>query len=179
MSAQAKEEASKIAKTIDQDPHAKTAAAGILEPIYQVAEFLAFPAFHWLAFALMASGVVSFALQLVLGKLVVLARMGFSLKEIHSDAISLLISVVGLVLTTRRAAGKFEFHSKSCRGHLGNGGGRMGESFCIDGASHRNSKRWQVARERRRAEEIVDAVREHRLGRATLPRSREVGTRID
>ena len=104
LTSQAEDEVSKIAKTIDQDPTAKTAAAGILQPIYQVAEALAFPAFHWLAFALMAAGVVSYALQLILGKLIVLTRMGFSVKEIISDAISLAISIVGLVLTTQAAA---------------------------------------------------------------------------
>lgn len=104
LTAQAKDGVSKIAKTIDQDPTAKTTAAGILQPIYKVAEALAFPAFHWIAFALMCSGVFSFVLQLVLGKLVVLSRMGFSLKEIISDAVGLAISVVGLVLTTQAAA---------------------------------------------------------------------------
>ena len=98
------EEVSKIAKKVDQNPRAKDAAAGVLQPIYLVAKALAFPAFHWLAFALMAAGVVSYALQLALGKLVVLARLGFSLKEIASDAVGLAISVVGLVLTTQAAA---------------------------------------------------------------------------
>ena len=101
---QVKETAEKLAKTLDQDPRAKTAAAGILQPIYVVAENLAFPAFHWLAFALMTAGVVSYALQLVLGKMVVLMRMGFSLGEIISDAFGLAISVIGLVLTTQAAA---------------------------------------------------------------------------
>ena len=101
---QVQETAEKLAKTLDKDPRAKTAAAGILQPIYVVAENLAFPAFHWLAFALMTAGVVSYALQLVLGKLVVLMRMGFSLGEIISDAFGLAISVIGLVLTTQAAA---------------------------------------------------------------------------
>ena len=98
------EEVSKIARQVDQDPRANTAAAGVLKPIYQIAEKLAFPAFHWVAFALMAAGVVSYALQLALGKLVVLTRLGFSLKEIVSDTVGLAISVVGLVLTTQAAA---------------------------------------------------------------------------
>ena len=98
------EEVTKIAKQVDQDPRAKSAAAGILQPIYLVAEKLAFPAFHWVAFSFMAAGVVSYALQLALGKLVVLTRMGFSIKEIASDAVGLAISVVGLVLTTQAAA---------------------------------------------------------------------------
>jgi len=75
-----------------------------LQPIYLLAERLAFPSFHWLAFGLMTAGVVSYLLQLVLGKLVVLSRMGFSVKEILSDLISLIISLVGLVLTTQAAA---------------------------------------------------------------------------
>ena len=101
---QVKETAEKIAKSLDKDPRATTAAAGVLQPIYAVAENLAFPAFHWLAFALMTAGVVSYTLQLVLGKLVVLMRMGFSLGEIISDAFGLAISVIGLVLTTQAAA---------------------------------------------------------------------------
>ncbi len=98
------EEVSKIARQLDQNPQAKEVAAGVLQPIYVVAKKLAFPAFHWVAFALMVAGVVSYALQLGLGKLVVLTRLGFSLKEIVSDAVGLAISVVGLVLTTQAAA---------------------------------------------------------------------------
>jgi hypothetical protein len=51
----------------------------------------------------MVAGVVSFALQLVLGKLVVLMRMGFSFTEILSDALGLVVSLIGLVLTTQAA----------------------------------------------------------------------------
>jgi hypothetical protein len=97
-------EVNKIADVVDHDPRAQKAAAGILQPIYSLAESLSFPAFHWVALALMSTGVVSFTLQLVLGKLVVLTRMGFSLKEIISDAVCLKISLVGLVLTTQAAA---------------------------------------------------------------------------
>ena len=93
-----------IAKEVDQSPQAKQISAGILQPIYLLAEHLSFPMFHWLAFAAMATGVVSYALQLVLGKLVVLSKMGFSPAEILSDALGLVISVVGLVLTTQAAA---------------------------------------------------------------------------
>ena len=98
------DEAKKIAEKVDQDPRAAKAAAGILQPIYLVAEKLSFDAFHWVAFALMSTGVFSFALQLVIGKLVVLLRTGFSLKEILSDAVGLAISVFGIVLTTQAAA---------------------------------------------------------------------------
>ncbi len=100
---EAADKAAEIAVKIDENEAAREAAAGILQPIYIAAETLAFPAFYWLAFALMAAGVVSFALQLVLGKLVVLSKGSINLKEILSDAISLIISVIGLVLTTQAA----------------------------------------------------------------------------
>ena len=61
-------------------------SAGILKPIYALAEYFSFPAFHWIAFAIMVAGVVSFALQLVLAKLVVLSKGSVSIKEILSDA---------------------------------------------------------------------------------------------
>ncbi len=64
----------KIAEKVDQDPRAKEASAGLLTFIYRVAEKLSFPAFHWAAFALMVAGVVSYAFQLVLGKLALLLR---------------------------------------------------------------------------------------------------------
>lgn len=100
----AQKKVEEIAKEVDQSPRAKEISAGILQPIYQLAEQLSFPLFHWAAFAILAAGVVSYALQLVLGKLVVLARMGFSPAEIISDAHGLVISLVGLVLTTQAAA---------------------------------------------------------------------------
>lgn len=101
---QTKESVGEIAKEVDESKQAKEISAGILQPIYQVAEYLSFPAFHWLAFAIMAAGVVSYALQLVLTKLVLLLRASLNLSEILSDAMGLVISVVGLVLTTQAAA---------------------------------------------------------------------------
>lgn len=92
-----------IAKDVDQSQAAREASAGILKPIYVLAEHLAFPMFHWVAFALMAAGVVGFALQLVLAKLVVLSKLSFSIREILSDALGLAISLFGLVLTTQAA----------------------------------------------------------------------------
>lgn len=94
---------SEFAEQVDQDERAQEAKAGILKPIYMLAEYCSFPTFHWVAFTLMVAGVIGFALQLVLGKLVVLANRGFSLKEILSDGIVLAISLVGLVLTTQAA----------------------------------------------------------------------------
>lgn len=93
-----------IARQVDLDPRAHEISAGILKPIYQLAEFLSFSAFHWVAFACMVAGVVSYAFQLVLGKLVVLSKMSLSPSEILSDVLGLVISVVGLVLTTQAAA---------------------------------------------------------------------------
>ena len=72
-----------------------------------------FPAFHWIAFAVMVAGVVSFALQLTIGKLVVLAKAAFSPAEILSDALGLTVSLVGLVLTTQAAAENSSFTGSS------------------------------------------------------------------
>lgn len=93
-----------ITQDVDQSQAAQEVSAGILKPIYLLAEHLAFPMFHWVAFALMTAGVVGFALQLVLAKLVVLSKLSFSFREILSDAIGLAISLFGLVLTTQAAA---------------------------------------------------------------------------
>jgi ABC-type multidrug transport system fused ATPase/permease subunit len=100
----ARDTAGAVAESIDANKQAQEASAGILAPIYRLAEAFSFPAFHWIAFAVMVTGVVSFALQLTLGKLVVLARLGFSPSEILSDALGLVVSLVGLVLTTQAAA---------------------------------------------------------------------------
>lgn len=103
------EKVDEIATKIDRSETAKEVSAGILQPIYALAEYLSFPAVHWIAFAMMATGVVSFALQLVLAKLAVLAKFGLSFTEIFSDALGLAISVIGLVLTTQAAAENSSF----------------------------------------------------------------------
>src|SRR3990172_8753582 len=95
----ARETAGEVAQAVDKDERAQQASAGILKPIYRLAEAFSFPAFHGIAFAVMVTGVVSFALQLTLGKLVALAKRGFSPAEILSDAFGLVVSLVGLVLT--------------------------------------------------------------------------------
>ena len=105
----ARETAGTFAETVDESEQAQDVSAGILGPIYRLAEAFSFSAFHWVAFALMATGVVSFALQLTLGKLVVLARAGFSPAEIIGDALGLAVSLVGLVLTTQAAAENSSF----------------------------------------------------------------------
>lgn len=101
---QTQDKVSEIAAEIDKDERAIGAKSGILGPIYALAETMSFSAFHWVAFMLMITGVVSFALQLVLGKLVALTKLGFSFTEILSDALGLAISLIGLVLTTQAAA---------------------------------------------------------------------------
>ncbi len=98
-----------IANKVDESTTAKETSAGILTPIYMLAEAFSFPLFHWVAFSLMFAGVVSFAFQLVIGKLVVMAHLGFSPREILSDAFGLVISVIGLVLTTQAAAENSSF----------------------------------------------------------------------
>lgn len=102
-----------IAERVDQSPEAQQARAGLLKPIYALAEKFSFPAFHAIAFGLMVAGVVSFALQLVLGKLVVLSRLSISMTEILSDALGLAVSLVGLVLTTQAAAENSTFTSSA------------------------------------------------------------------
>jgi hypothetical protein len=109
----AEQQVDAVARQIDQNETAKQISAGILQPIYALAERMAFSWFYWLAFAAMATGVVSYALQLVLGKLVALTRMSFSLTEILSDALGLVISAVGLVLTTQAAAENSTFAGSS------------------------------------------------------------------
>lgn len=105
----ARETAGAVAEAVDNNKQAQEVSAGILRPIYQLAEAFSFPAFHWIAFAVMVTGVVSFALQLTLGKLVVLSRLGFSPAEFLSDALGLVVSLVGLVLTTQAAAENSDF----------------------------------------------------------------------
>lgn len=99
-----KEKVGEIAETLDKSDVARQASAGVLKPIYTLAESLSFPAFYWVAFTLMVSGAVSFAFQLVLGKVVVLANGSINVREILSDTAGLAISLIGLVLTTQAAA---------------------------------------------------------------------------
>ena len=63
-----------LGDTINQSGTVQEVSAGILQPIYQAAEYMSFPSFHWVAFALMITGVVSFALQLVLTKFFLLFK---------------------------------------------------------------------------------------------------------
>jgi hypothetical protein len=100
----ARDKVGDLAKQVDQSKQAKEISAGILQPIYLLAEAMAFPWFHWVGFMVMTAGVISFAFQLVLGKLVVLSKMSINIKEILADGLGLIISLIGLVLTTQAAA---------------------------------------------------------------------------
>jgi hypothetical protein len=92
-----------VVDQVDASPQAQEVTTSILAPVYSLAETFSFPAFHWLAFAVMVTGVVSFALQLALGKLVVLSKFSLSPTEILSDTLGLAVSLIGLVLTTQAA----------------------------------------------------------------------------
>lgn len=105
----AQETINSMGDVVDENAEAAEIKAGLLKPIYKLAESFAFPAFHWLAFGLMVLGVVSYALQLTLGKLIVLGHAGFSPKEILSDLVGLAVSVIGLVLTTQAATENSSF----------------------------------------------------------------------
>ncbi len=67
-----------IAADLDENQQAQEASAGLLRQIYVLAEYFSVPTSHWVAFSRMVTGVVSFALQLVLATLVVLTGMSIS-----------------------------------------------------------------------------------------------------
>jgi hypothetical protein len=106
-------EAAEFVDQVDQSAKAQRVKSSILAPIYALAQRLSFRAFHWVAFAAMVAGVVSFGLQLVLGKLVVLSKLSLSVTEILSDALGLFVSLVGLVLTTQAATENSAFTESS------------------------------------------------------------------
>ena len=97
------DQVSDMEKQLNEVEAVQEASAGILQPIYDVAEYMNFPAFYWVAFTLMTAGLVSFAGQLVFSKFFLLFRMSLSIKEILADALGLLISLVGLVMVTQAA----------------------------------------------------------------------------
>ena len=106
---QVKDRAVEMGKTLNESQAARDVSGGILQPIYQAATYLSFPAFHWCAFALMTAGVVSYLLQLVLAKFFLLFKMSLDVKEILADCLGLLVSAVGLILTTQAATQNSSF----------------------------------------------------------------------
>ena len=108
------EKVGELGKSLDTVPAVKEVSAGILQPIYDAADKLTetgdrFPAFYWIAFALMAAGVVSFAFQLVFTKFFLLFKLHLNIKEIMSDILGLIVSVIGLILTTQAATQNSKF----------------------------------------------------------------------
>jgi hypothetical protein len=107
------EKVKQIEEQLANNETIKEISAGILQPIYNLAEYMAQPWFYWVAFAVMAAGVVSFALQLVLTKLILLLRMKLRLSEIFSDALGLIVSLTGLVMVTQAATENSTFTTQS------------------------------------------------------------------
>jgi hypothetical protein len=110
---QLQQHASEVADTLNQNEAVREVSAGILQPIFDLAQYMDFAAFYWVAFALMVAGVVSFAGQLVLAKFFLLFKGSLNLREIISDGFCLLISLVGLVLTTQAASNYSTFTDNS------------------------------------------------------------------
>ena len=109
VSDQISEKASEIGDVLNQDANVQKASAGILQRIYDAAEYIGFPWFHWVAFMLMVAGVIGFGGQLILGKFFLLFRGSLNLKEIIADLLGLLVSAVGLILTTQASAENSDF----------------------------------------------------------------------
>ncbi len=105
------ERAQDLGQKLNESETVREISAGLLQPIYDLAQYMAHPWFYWSAFAVMAAGVVSFVGQLVLTKFLLLFRLKLNLREILSDALGLLISVTGLVLVTQAAAQNSTFTS--------------------------------------------------------------------
>ncbi len=105
------EKVQEMEKTLNESETAKEISAGLLQPIYDLAQLMAFSWFYWSAFALMVAGLVSFALQLVLTKLILLTQMKLNIQEVLSDLLGLLISLAGLVLVTQAATQNSTFTS--------------------------------------------------------------------
>ena len=107
---QAEKKVDEIKESVDKNEDAKEAAESILSPIYKLVEsFESVSYFYWIAFALMSAGVISYALQLVLGKLFMLFKGRFSIAEVLSDGLGLVISLVGIGLTTQAATENSQF----------------------------------------------------------------------
>jgi hypothetical protein len=106
---QLRDKASEISETLNKNPDVQKVSAGILQPIYDAAEYIGFPMFHWAAFMLMVAGVISFGGQLILGKFFLLMRGSLNLKEILGDLLGFLASAVGLILTTQASAENSSF----------------------------------------------------------------------
>ncbi|MEM9940971.1 MAG: hypothetical protein AAF939_05240 [Planctomycetota bacterium] len=113
LSDQLKEHASEVGETLNQSEAIQNVSAGILEPIYQIGEYMTFSSFYWVAFSLMIAGVVCYAGQLFLAKFFLLFKGSLNIREIILDSFSLLVSAVGLVLVTQIATNHSTFTNHS------------------------------------------------------------------
>lgn len=107
------EKLQELGESLNQSQAVQDVSAGILEPIYSLAQYMSLPSFYWVAFALMVAGVVSFAGQLVFTKLLLLFKLNLNIKEILGDLLGLLVSLTGLVLTTQAATQNSTFPQNS------------------------------------------------------------------
>ncbi len=107
------EKLQELGNTLNQSQAVQDASSQILAPIYQLAEQMSFPSFYWVAFALMVAGVVCFAGQLVFTKLLLLFKLNLNIKEILGDLLGLVVSLIGLVLTTQAATENSTFPENS------------------------------------------------------------------
>ncbi len=92
-----------VARTLDRNETVQEASRGLLDPIYDFSLSTTSPEFYWAGFALTSAGIISYSLQLVLSKLLLLFRGSINLREIVSDAVGLAISAIGLILVTQAA----------------------------------------------------------------------------
>ncbi len=113
LAGQGLDKAKDFTKDLDKNETVQEISAGILDPIYKLAENMAHPSFYWVSFAILAAGVVSFALQLVVTKLFLLLRFKFNLREILSDGLGLIVSLIGLVVVTQAATENSTFTQSS------------------------------------------------------------------
>ena len=98
---------------VDSSEQAQNATNNILTSIKTFGSAVTkIPGFYWISFAMMAAGFVSFLGQLVLGKLIMLTQLHFSMTEILSDLLGLLVSSFGLVLLTQAATSDGQFIDK-------------------------------------------------------------------
>jgi hypothetical protein len=99
----------RFARQFDDIPIVRNTSEKILSLTTQLDEFLQIPMFHQIVYSLGIAGAVSFTFQLLLTKLLVLLKGGFSIREIISDLTGLVFSLSVVVLTLRGGGRGIEF----------------------------------------------------------------------
>jgi len=92
-----------MTESLDQNQRIRNASTRLLQPIYDASKFTTSQRFYWIAFALTSAGVISYSLQLVLSKLLLLTKGSINLREILSDGVGFAVSAIGLILVTQAA----------------------------------------------------------------------------